>query len=237
MNPPNLLLLRHYGTAGVFFEKAAGAAPFAARVAAAVFSGHMVHSASNEMDRQKLEAHQMNEQFRLLEERAMNPALQNLMHTQAPRFVQAGSDVPVGWDEGMVRLASIARRAGRNMAKIGALGAPMPAPVAKPVVKPAVAPVAKAPVSAPAKPGGMVSGALSAGNSAMNTMFGSSWKGKALALGAVAGGGYLGLKGLNKGLGWASREAPPQSWGSSETQLPMGVNQYGVPQSGTPLMG
>jgi len=233
MNHPNLLLLRHYGTAGVFAEKTAGAVPFAARVAAAVFSGHMARDAGQEMDRQRLEAHQMNEQFRLLEQRAMNPALQNLHHTQAPRFVEANSDLPVGWDEGMVRLASIARAAGRDIAKLAA--GVMPAPVVKPPM-PMAKPVTPAPAAAaPAK--SLTSTALSAGNGAMNTMFGPHWKGKALALGAVAGGGYLGLKGLNKGLGVMSREAGPQSWGSPETQLPMGVNQYGNPQLGSPLMG
>src|ERR1700678_1357881 len=106
MKTPIVALMQHYGTAGIFKEKTAGVTPFAARVAQAVFAEHMVHDAGSEMDLQRMEAHQLNEQFRLMEEGKMAPVLQSLQHTRAPIF--AGKDIPVGWDEGMVRLASIA---------------------------------------------------------------------------------------------------------------------------------
>ena len=214
MNYPNLALMRQYGTAGVFREKTAGATPFAARVAAAVFSGQMVSAAGHAMDLQRAEAHQLNEQFRLLEQRRLAPAVENLQHTRAPMFVNAESDLPVGWDEGMVRLASIAHGVGSDMAKL-AIGIPAAAPKA-------AAPIA----AAAAKPAG----------SLMQGLLGNHWKAKALGYGALLGGGYMALKGTNSTLGAMSRPAPPQNWGAGN-QIPMGVNQYGYPQGGTPLMG
>lgn len=211
--------MQKYGTAGVFFEKTAGGSPFAARVAAAVFSGAMIHGAGAEMDRQKMEAHQLNEQFRLVEQRMMAPVNQSLQHTQAPRFVPASSDLPVGWDEGMVRLASIASGAGQLLAKAGPTLASAGNAVASKLQSSLAPSAAKGP--------GMMEGLL-----------GNHWKAKALGYGALAGGGYMALKGENKALGWMNRPGPEQkTWGSPETQLPMGVNSYGQPQLGTPLMG
>ena len=250
MNHPNLSLMRNYGTAGVFFEKVAGGSPFAARVAAAVFSGAMMHAAGTEMDRQKMEAHQLNEQFRLAEQRLMGPIDRGLQHTQAPMFIQAGSDLPVGWDEGMVRLASIARGAGEDMAKTAVMSptrlignlAPRPRPAPMPAAAPGALAGAAAtpklqPSPVPKVTEPAAGAAVSKGSGMMEGLLGKSWKAKALGYGALAGGGYLGLKGLNKGLGWMNRPAPEQSWGAPETQLPMGVNSYGQPQLGTPLMG
>lgn len=275
MNRPNLTLMQHYGTAGVFKEKTAGSTPFAARVAAAVFAGRMAAEAGAEMSLQNMEAHQLNQQFRLLEERNMAPAIANLQHTRAPMFVPAGSDIPVGWDEGMVRLASIARACGTEMAKAafglpGVTSTPMHAPlgpmktqVSGAAAKSGLPGVTSTPMHAPLGPaqtqasaGGarptppaattVVSPPPSAAAPAaapagpkpglMEGMLGKNWKAKALGYGALAGGGYLALKGLNAGLGALSRPAPPQSWGAGY-QVPMGVNQYGYPQAGTPLMG
>jgi hypothetical protein len=278
--------MRQYGTAGVFFEKTAGAMPFAARLAGALFSGAMVRSAGREMDHQRLEAHQMNEQFRLLEEREMLPAKQNLQHTRAPMFLSANSDVPVGWDEGMVRLASIVQdstaelikradgmppmrpmvqsdpfkkhpplpaRAGGAAAPTNYLaGMPGPKPTALPTtgapppVRPPPTQMNRAPTSVLSGGGGApkltppnvakFTAPAAKGPGMMQSMLGANWKSKALGFGALAGGGYLALKGLNKGLGAMSREAPPQNWGGPGTALPMGVNEYGEPQMGTPIM-
>jgi hypothetical protein len=245
MKLPNLALMQHYGTAGVFQEKTAGASPFASRVAAAVFTGGMIGAAQHGMALQQMEAHQLNEQFRLIEQRNMAPALENLRHTRAPMFVPAGSDLPVGWDEGMVRLASIAHGCGSDMAKL-ALGQPptpqstMPGigpqktvnqgpapatPVAKTVSMPGAAPAA-------AKSPGLMRSAFNAATSPLGR--------KALGWGAVLGGGYLALKGVNAGLNTMSRPAPTQTYGGGGFggyQVPMGVNQYGYPQAGTSLVG
>lgn len=224
--------MRHYGTSGVFFSKTAGVSPFAARVAAAMFSGAMVHAAGHEMDRQRAEAHQLNEQFRMAEQRMMAPVNQSLMHARAPMFVPAGSDLPVGWDEGMVRLASIARGAGEDMAKQAAMMPtfePDPFKGRAPLPMRAAASAAAPTAQQAAKPGLMRS-ALGAAASPMGR--------KVLGYGALLGGGYLALKGVNAGLGALSRPAPAQqNWGAPGTQLPMGVNQYGQPQPGSPLMG
>lgn len=310
MNLPNPALMQRYGTSGIFLEKVAGASPFAARVAATLFAGTMAHAAGTEMDRQRAEAHQLNEQFRLVEQRIMGPIDQSLQHAQAPRFVQAGSDLPVGWDEGMVRLAAIARGAGEDLAKLAdgmlqrpmvqsdpfklhhplpsAAAAPktnylagMPGPQGAPAPRaaapaPAQAPSTTgraspgvlagpagpklqappinrftAPVSshAPAPPPALAAAASVAGKGSLGaptsaapgmaeSLLGKGWKGKAFGAGALLGGGYLALKGLNAGLGALSRPAPAQqNWGAPGTQLPMGVNQYGQPQLGSPLMG
>lgn len=329
MKLPNLTLMQHYGTAGVFREKTAGASPFASRVAAAVFTGAMISSSQHGMALQQMEAHQLNEQFRLIEQRQMAPALDNLRHTRAPMFVPAGSDVPVGWDEGMVRLASIAHDCGSEMAK-HALQLPPPAalpktlpgvapqgpraPIAKTMSGPATvnqAPMSGPSSSAPVNPDtgrpmssddrarliskiqgmkaqgapptqpmpaaqqanaarasggpavvppapnaatqasaspaaatlaskGAVPPAAGGGPGMMEGMLGKNWKGKALGWGAMLGGGYLALKGVNAGLNAMSRPAPPQQYGGGGFggyQVPLGVNQYGYPQGGTSLVG
>lgn len=258
MNHPDFALMRHYGTASVFFEKAAGGSPFAARVAAAMLAGTMFHGATSEMDRQKMEAHQLNEQFRLAEQRVMGPINQSLQHTRVPMFVQANSDLPVGWDEGMVRLAAIARGAGEDMAKLAIMSptrligrvAPRQAPAVQqsPSVQGTAATpaAAKMEAAAPGALAGAATGpklptppaAAAKGPGMAESLLGKGWKAKAVGYGALAGGSYLGMKALNAGLGWMGRPAPAQqNWGAPGTELPMGVNSYGQPQLGTPLVG
>jgi hypothetical protein len=61
---------------------------------------------------------------------------------------------------------------------------------------------------------------------------------KAIGLGAIAGGGVLAAKAINKVPQELGREAGPQSWNSGRFGYnpAFGVNQYGQPQAGTPLM-
>lgn len=61
---------------------------------------------------------------------------------------------------------------------------------------------------------------------------------KALGVGAVVGGGLLAAKGISKAHQIMGEEASPQTFGSGRfgVKLPYGVNQYGQPQVGTPLM-
>ena len=59
-----------------------------------------------------------------------------------------------------------------------------------------------------------------------------------IALAGVAAGGlYAGNKALQKGTQAMGTEAGPATYGAGShgSQLPMGVNQYGQPQLGTPL--
>jgi hypothetical protein len=61
---------------------------------------------------------------------------------------------------------------------------------------------------------------------------------KALGVGAIVGGGVLAAKGISKAHQIMGEEASPQTFGSGRfgMKLPYGVNQYGQPQVGTPLM-
>lgn len=63
------------------------------------------------------------------------------------------------------------------------------------------------------------------------------WKTKALLGGAALGAGYLGYKALEAGKDFLESQGP-QGYGYAPGgyQVPMGVNAYGQPQLGTPLM-
>jgi hypothetical protein len=61
---------------------------------------------------------------------------------------------------------------------------------------------------------------------------------KVVGLGALAGGGLLAAKAINKAPQELGRESGPQAFGGGRFGYTpaMGVNSYGVPQAGTPLM-
>lgn len=54
--------------------------------------------------------------------------------------------------------------------------------------------------------------------------------GRAVAAAGLIGAGYLGLKGLKKGVDYMSEEPKPANYNLGGNQLQMGVNQYGNPQ-------
>jgi len=127
MNRPNAALMELYGTDDIFKEKVAGIPALSGRIATSLLSRTMLMNRRLAEERHRQEAMAMNAQFRMIEHEMMRPELENLEHSHAPMFVPSGSDLPVGWDEGMVRLASIAADVGRDMAKL-ALGVPSRAP-------------------------------------------------------------------------------------------------------------
>jgi len=131
MNRPNAALMELYGTDDIFKEKVAGMPPLSGRIAASLLSRTMLMNRRLAEERHRQEAMAMNAQFRMIEHEMMRPELQNLEHSHVPMFVPAGSDLPAGWDEGMVRLASIAADTGRDMAKL-ALGMPPRTPSVMP---------------------------------------------------------------------------------------------------------
>lgn len=130
------------------------------------------------------------------------------------------TNIPVGLDVGMVRLAS---DAGRSLATKIAGVAPTEA------IKALGKQVGDAAQHAVAKPG------------FWGKSFGPGKTGKTLlGLGAVAAAGYAGNKALNKAQHFMSEEATPADWGNRSYGAPslsFGVNQYGYAQPGTPFAG
>lgn len=129
------------------------------------------------------------------------------------------TNIPVGLDVGMVRLAS---DAGRSLAtKIAGV----------------------APTEAIKSLGKQVGAALPKVEplTVWGKSFGKGRTGKTLlGLGAVAAGGYAANKALNKAQHFMSEEATPADWGNRSYGAPslsFGVNQYGYAQPGTPFAG
>lgn len=54
--------------------------------------------------------------------------------------------------------------------------------------------------------------------------------GRLMGAGALLGAGYLGYKGLQKGIDFMNEHPAPANYNLGGAQLPMGVNQYGNPQ-------
>jgi hypothetical protein len=221
MNLPNLALMRAYGTAPVFFEKTSGALPLAARMGAGLLGMGMLHSQSREIAGKVEESERQNQLARELEMLKMEAAIGGLRHTQAPVF--APSYMPPGMDEGMVRLAGLAKEAGvdiTGLEKEAAFGGIFGN------IAGAMKPQAPAPTALRQGAGQLLNRA-GLGNGA--------WKWKLPAL-AGAYAGYKGLTGGVKGaLGYMSAEPEGKTFGP-RPGIAYGVNQYGQPQQGTPFM-
>ncbi len=215
MTAPVASLMRRYNTESIYKEKQAGLPSLLERlVGGSMAFGRAAHNAQQN-DRAAQQAVQMNEMLRELELARVDQAGSLLRFTPVPRF--APPDIPPGWDEGMVRLASIAARAGADMAKEGGFD---PTTFAKGIG--ALSKTKAAPLAGKAK--NMLTGGL-------------GWKTN-LALGGLAAGGlYLGNKALQKGTQVMNEESGPAVYGGGRfgNQLAFGVNQYGQPQLGTPL--
>ena len=199
--PPRSDLLHAYGTEDVLREKTAGELPLVARLSAALLSAGLGHAVVKSQGEQRDEAERMNLAAEELEERRISPATSALRHSRAPALIGPGfidpAMVPVGLDEGMVRLAEATGRALAKVAGIGSL-------------------------------------AVQAGTALGKMMPGL--KGQA-ALGAgTLGAAYLGTKAVKGGLNTLGRESGPRNFGAGNNQVPFGVNEYGQPQSGTPLL-
>jgi hypothetical protein len=128
MNQPNPALMEKYKTSDVFEEKLAGHRPISGRVASSLLARVMQENRFLAGERHRQEAEEMNARFRVLEHARMQQELEGLDHTHTPMFVPAGSDLPAGWDEGMVRLASVQDRIGRTMAKLALSAMPLTPP-------------------------------------------------------------------------------------------------------------
>lgn len=133
------------------------------------------------------------------------------------------SDVPVGLDVGMVRLASCA-------------GAALAHKVA------GVAPTqAVKEIGAKAAKGAEVAAAAAEKPGVFARSFGEGRTLKTmLGLGAVASAGYIANKAMNKANKYMSEEAAPADWGNATHGAPslsFGVNQYGYATRDAPIQG
>lgn len=250
MNTPHSDLMKRYGTEDVFLAKTAGAVPLLERLGMGILNYGLAASNKKDDENQRIENELRYEAIREHELARMQPATDNLRHTRAPMMLPAGSDVPVGFDEGMVRLAFVAALAGGDMAKEGGIGD---------FVTAAKTMGAKA-LPALQSAGQKAMGALKSVGAAASATEAPSAAGDLISRGKKFLGGGLGLKtnlalaggtlaaatlaskGLSAGTRAMNSEAPgPAVYGMGHPsrnvgyQLPFGVNQYGVPQTGTPL--
>lgn len=116
MTSPRTDLLRRFGTEEVYQQKLAGMPPLAARLAIGAFNVARNQAERDRQDFLYAQAEEMNRQLAQTRAMLMRPVERNLEHTHAPMILSAGRspgmmsglDVPVGMDEGMIRLASAA---------------------------------------------------------------------------------------------------------------------------------
>lgn len=106
MNLPNQELMARYDTTAVYAEKLAGNLPIAARIAAGIIGAGFASHLHHEQEKQNLQAEMMNDQFRALLGQQMEQATSSIQHTRVPMLLPAGTDIPLGMTDGMVRLAA-----------------------------------------------------------------------------------------------------------------------------------
>lgn len=261
MSLPNLALMRLYGTADVFFAKtAAGGSAFASQVAGVEGTPSL---GGENSDQRSLAAQQLNEQFRLAVERVGQPANQGIV-TQVSSgggdtpvgwdegtFETANTARRAGQD--MAKRAAAALNPAQTILKSHGMMSPVPKPMASPgtLASPvmdnraarekvvgklqASAPLAAPPVTTTPSPATAAPAATTGKPSLMEGAFGKHWLAKGTLAGGALLGGYGALKLVDKGLGVLGQATGPKNWGEGG-QLPMGVNQYGQPQPGSPMM-
>lgn len=116
MRGPDPKLMREFGTEAVYREKLAGGIPLGLRFALGYSSLANSQSERDRQDELHAQAKAMNAQLAYVRHLVMAPVEEGFRHTRAPVILSAGhspgmmsgSDVPVGMDEGMVRMAQAA---------------------------------------------------------------------------------------------------------------------------------
>lgn len=238
MNTPVPALMKCYGTEDIFQEKLAnGASGLLARLGMGILDYHLVEGGQEAMAKQRAEEALMHEatrehalaQMRLAAEPLRGEGQVSHVYADlgrgynentSPRFrrevdallSEGGYTLPASLsDAGMTRLASIAAAAGADLAKEAGVGVPS---------------------------GNLVSRA----SGALKGKLGLGWKGQALLGAGAIGAGVLATKGGQKLQRYAAKEPEgPAVFGMGKPsgnigyQIPMGVNQYGQPEVGTPL--
>lgn len=225
MNTPNPTLMRQYGTEDVFLGKLAGSGALLERVG----MGLLNYGLADSNAKSDVDAHAKQEvmdaaarEFALAK---MELAASPLRHQHAPMFALA--DLPAGWDEGMVRMASIAAHTGVDLAKTAGIG-DFFAGVVPAIKQFGQKALGAAPAATP----------LERGAGALKGKLGLGWKGNALLAAGALGTGVVANKAMHKAtqvMGAESPAAPTYGPGRHGIQLAYGVNSYGQPQLGTSL--
>lgn len=149
-NLPDLRLLHAFGNEDVLLEKVAGGEALAARVAIGLMEANRSLDTRRREELLSAQAERMNHAFRMIEDQKMLPVRAGAQHTRMPMILMAlqaqhggdsgmglgrplqgvprqlmGEDVPLGMDEGMVRMASAIGQdlAGHALEKDAGIGA------------------------------------------------------------------------------------------------------------------
>lgn len=126
ISTPDLKLLHAFGNEDVYADKLAGRAELVARLALGMLGYGAGRTELARQHSQQAEAEAMNAAFERMQAMKLQQAEAGARHTRPPIVIPAptpgvrrwdGDAVPVGMDEGMVRLASVAFDVGANMAK------------------------------------------------------------------------------------------------------------------------
>lgn len=118
MNSPDSRLMRRFHTEDVYQQKLAGSLPLAMRAIAADVNVTRGRQEEDAKEIHFLQAEILNERLRAANALMMAPINEKLRHTHIPLILAArrgngmlsGEDVPLGMDEGMIRMASVAGR-------------------------------------------------------------------------------------------------------------------------------
>jgi hypothetical protein len=123
MNEPDLTLLHAFGNEDVYADKLAGRGELIARLMMGALGYGSARAELAQQKEQRRQAEVMNDSLERLQAIKMQEVEHNARHTRPPIVIPApvpglrrwdGGDVPVGMDEGMVRMASAI---GEDMAK------------------------------------------------------------------------------------------------------------------------
>jgi hypothetical protein len=118
MNSPDPQLMKRFHTEDVYKQKLAGGLPFGLAPLMGAMNVARNQSDDDEESELQAQAYEMSERMRAARALMMQPINEKLQHTHAPLILAArrthgmvsGEDVPVGMDEGMIRMASVAGR-------------------------------------------------------------------------------------------------------------------------------
>lgn len=126
MNTPDLELLHAFGNEDVYADKIAGRADLLARVALGLLGYGVGRMALSRTAGNQAQAEAVDDAFERMQRIQLQQAEQGARHTRPPIVIPVnspgmrrwdGDAVPVGMDEGMVRLAHVAYSVGADMAK------------------------------------------------------------------------------------------------------------------------
>jgi len=200
-------------------EKTAGT-PFAAKMFFAMATMGLARQYAQQQADQRAQAQRLNMIFEGLQGENLQDTRQGLQYTRPPAFIappgtsdpNAFPGMPLGFDQGMVRMASIASEVGRQLAG-----------------------QEKAALSLPGGLAGATGKLLGVGKALAGAAKPAARLG-ALGVGALGVGAYAASKPV---LGYLSKQQEHPTWGATAQgapQLAYGVNQYGTPQLGSPFV-